>query len=604
MIAPYMQQIRGGPSIRGGVGEFRNFLRSDLLSDAIGTNGLPGGTERLVCTGPAAPTPDWQAYLNSQSAVPSTCAGGSSVFADTARQAIVVDPSYTPMHSWRGTLGWTNNILGNYVALDGAYSLNLSQPGVVDLNFAGAPKFTLSDEANRPVYVSPSSIVSTTGVASAVESRRVGSFSRVSDRVSDLRGDTKQATAYIIPNLPFSAGFIALSYTYSDARTQARGFDLSTATDPRAVEWASVASQPRHQFVVQAARNLYKRVAMTVSTKVSSGLRYTPTVAGDVNGDGWSNDRAFIFNPATTADPSVASGLTDLLSKGSKSARECLQSQLNTLAGRNSCVGPWSATMNASLLWTNIPRTDNRLTLSLNLANPLGGLDQLLHGSDKLHGWGATPIPDGTLYQIRGFDPTAQRYQYQVNPRFGNTDPAFSTFRSPFRITVDARMTLGKNSQEQAVVLNMRVKPPLAGTRATEDTIRNRYVCGNVSGANGYSDIYKFMLRLADSLALSRDQVEKMQVRQKYMRGKADSVYGELAKYLVALPNDYSAKDAAKHVTDTENAMWKLIYGESTFLTELLTKGQIRLLPGPIFNMVTNNATFQGRFYFGGACRD
>jgi hypothetical protein len=239
----------------------------------------------------------------------------------------------------------------------------------------------------------------------------------------------------------------------------------------------------------------------------------------------------------------------------------------------------------------------------LNLANPLGGIDQLLHGSDRLRGWGATPIPDGTLYQIRGYDQTAQRYIYQVNPRFGNTNPALNTFRSPFRMTLDIRMALGPNAQQQAVALNMRIKPPLAGTRASADTILNRYVCGNGSGANGYSDIYRYLLRLSDSLALSRDQSEKMQARQKFMRAKADSVYGVLANYLAALPPDYSVKDAAQHVTDTETAMWKLIYGESTFLEELLTNGQIRLLPMPIFNMVTTTTpNYNGRFYFGRAC--
>jgi len=602
-VSPWSLIGRGGPAIRGGIGEFRNFLRSNLLSDAIGTTGLPGSTERLTCTGPAAPIPDWQSFLNDPSAVPSTCAGGSPIFADTARSAVLVDPSYSPMRSWRATLGWTNTILGNYLAIDGTYSLNLAQPGTVDLNFAGAQKFALSNEGNRPVFVSAASIVPTTGVASAVESRRSASFSQVSDRVSDLKGDTRQIVAYVIPNIPFRFGLVTFGYTWSDARSQARGFDQSTATDPRAIEWAAVATQPRHQFIVQAARPLYKFFYVSTAMKFASGLRYTPIVAGDVNGDGWFNDRAFIFNPGTGTDAAVTQGLRDLMANGSQSARDCLSSQIGTLAGRNSCVGPWSATMNASIFATNIPKTDNRLNVTLNLANPLGGLDQLLHGSDHLHGWGMTPFPDGTLYQVRGFDPIAQRYQYQVNPRFGNTNPAFTTLRSPFRMTLDVRWDYGPNRQEQAVVLNVRVKAPLAGTRATADTIQHRYVCGNAQGANGYSDIYRLLLRLSDSLALSRDQVEKMQARQKFMRAKADSVYGELAKYLFAMPMDFSAKVAAKRVTDTETDMWQLIYGEAGFLKELLTPGQIRLLPGPIYNMVTTPApNFGARFFFGPAC--
>jgi hypothetical protein len=322
-------------------------------------------------------------------------------------------------------------------------------------------------------------------------------------------------------------------------------------------------------------------------------------VAGDVNGDGWFGDRAFIFDPSAAGmDTALARGLRDVLTSGSQSARNCLQSQLKTLAGRNSCVGPWSATMNASIIASNIPRTDNRLIVTLNLSNPLGGLDQLLHGSDHLRGWGTTPFADGTLYQVRGFDAAAKRYLYQVNPRFGNTNPSANTFRSPFRLTLDVRMTLGHSSQEQAVVLNLRVKPPLAGTRATVDTIKNRYLLGNASGANGYSDIYKLMLRFADSLALSRDQVEKIQARQKVMLSRADSLYGELAKYLVALPPDFSAKDAAKRVADAETDIWNIIYGEAPFLKELLTPGQIRLLPPPLFNMVTSPKP-GGRFYYG-----
>ena len=259
--------------------------------------------------------------------------------------------------------------------------------------------------------------------------------------------------------------------------------------------------------------------------------------------------------------------------------------------------------MNASIFATNIPTTDNRLNVTLNLANPLGGLDQLLHGSDHLHGWGMTPFPDGTLYQVRGFDPTAERYIYQVNPRFGNTNPAFTTLRSPFRMTLDVRWDYGPNRQEQAVILNVRVKPPLAGTRASADTIRQRYVCGNAQGANGYSDIYRLLLRLSDSLALSRDQVDRMQARQKLMHAKADSVYGVLANYLANMPADFSPKEASTRVSDTELDMWKLIYGEATFLKELLTPGQLRLLPPPIYNMVTNPApNFGARFYFGPAC--
>lgn len=600
LVNQFSTQLRGGPQIRGGFGKFRNFLRSDLLADAIGSTGLPGSAERLTCIGSAAPIPNWQQYMDDPASVPTTCAGGSSVFADTVPNAILVDPAYKPMTSWRGTLGWTNTILGNYFAIDGTYSLNLNQASTSDLNFAGVQRFALSAEGNRPVYVPASSIVPSTGSVATVDSRLSPQFGRVSDRLSDLRGDTKQVAVYMIPDVPFQLGIITLGYTWADVRSQARGFDASTANDPRSIEWATSGVTPRHAFVIQGGRGFWNgRISATVSAKVMSGLRYTPVVSGDVNGDGWSNDRAFVFDPsAASTDTAVARGLRDILAGGSKSARDCLNAQLGAVAGRNSCVGPWSTTMNASVFASNLPRTNNRLTVTLNLANPLAGVDQLLHGSDHLRGWGMVPFADGTLYQVRGFDQTTQRFVYQVNPRFGNTNPATSTFRAPFRMTLDMRFVLGPDRNEQAVDLNMRIKPPMKGTRATADTIKNRYLLGGGSGANGYSDLYKSILRFADSLALSRDQVERLQARQKQMFVRADSVYASLAKDLVAMPADYDVKAAAARVVSADNDMWQIIYAERTFLKELLTPGQIRLLPGPIFQMIVTE-NYRSRFWMG-----
>ena len=130
----YSSTIRAGPQIRGGFGEFRNNLRSDLLADAIGSTGLPGSTQRLLCTGPAAPVPNWQAYMNDPASVPSTCAGGTNVFADTAPNVVAIDGAYRPSRSRRATLGWTNTIFGSYFTLDGTYSQNLNQAGVIDAN--------------------------------------------------------------------------------------------------------------------------------------------------------------------------------------------------------------------------------------------------------------------------------------------------------------------------------------------------------------------------------------------------------------------------------------------------------------------------------------
>jgi hypothetical protein len=61
----------------------------------------------------------------------------------------------------------------------------------------------------------------------------------------------------------------------------------------------------------------------------------------DINGDGIVNDRAFVFDPGSTSDTSVARGMQSLLLDGPRAARDCLGSQLGRIATKNSCVGPW-----------------------------------------------------------------------------------------------------------------------------------------------------------------------------------------------------------------------------------------------------------------------
>ena len=44
-------------------------------------------------------------------------------------------------------------------------------------------------------------------------------------------------------------------------------------------------------------------------------------------------------------------------------------------------------------------------------------------GASGLHGWGTAATPDRTLYTVRGFDASTNRFLYTVNPRFGSTSP-------------------------------------------------------------------------------------------------------------------------------------------------------------------------------------
>src|SRR2546427_6285041 len=82
-----------------------------------------------------------------------------------------------------------------------------------------------------------------------------------------------------------------------------------------------------------------------------SGPPSTPIAGSDINGDGAKNDRAFIFNPALTADTAIANGMQALLAAAPSPIRSCLRRQLGGIAGPNSCTGPWQASLDLQGNW-------------------------------------------------------------------------------------------------------------------------------------------------------------------------------------------------------------------------------------------------------------
>jgi hypothetical protein len=502
---------------------------------------------------------------------------------------VLYDPRFGPQDSWRATVGSTRSF-GNlvYIAIDATYALNLGQQSGYDLNFGGLKKFSLADEANRPVYVSPSSIVTTTGAVSPVESRVSSAFGRVTERRSDLRSEAKQIIVHTLPYVRSFDPFIGVDYVFSDIRARTRGFDASTDGDPRVAEWSQERFTPRHRFIVQTGKSV-KGFSLTAIGSLSSGLPFTPTVGGDINGDGSWNDRAFISDSALK----TLTGLTS-------SARDCLAKQIGRIAAQNSCSGPWSASMNARIgYFRPIPRLGRRANFSLNLANPLAGLDLLLHGDDKLRGWGAQAFPDQTLLYVRGFNSTTKSFVYEGNPRFGATSPRTTAILNPFRVTFDVSLDLTRDRAVQGVEISLRPPRGQKG-RANADTIKMRFLTGQ--STNAPQDVYKYILSLKDSLALSQEQITKLEAARVPFRAKVDSMYTNLANYLAALPQNFDGPVAAKRITDTQEAMWQIIAGQGRVINEIISPVQMSLLWQPV--VVTLNryvpgstwATFQAQW--------
>ena len=443
--------------VRGGVGDFRSPAPEGLYSTVLKAPGTITAETQLACVGAAVPTPDWAAYEASQAAIPARCADSTNGAAAAARPDVTTfDPRFTAPHTWRASLGMMRRLGDFSLTVDAGYARGKSQYGFRDLNLVGTPGFTLSNEADRPVYVPADSIVPSTGALSLTASRAHPEFGRVMVIRSDLESDTKQLTVALAGSTKRGAT-VRVSYTLTRSMDQSsfaccsttQGFAApTTAADPNVAEWATSDLERRHAVLTTLSYPLSDALEIGMIGRLLSGAPFTPLVGSDVNGDGARNDRAFLFDPATASDSGVANGMRALLASASSGVRGCLERQLGRVAGRNSCAGPWQPSLDLQINWH--PAwfgADRRLTVSLLTVNLLGGLDEWWHGAAHRLGWGYATSPDAVLLYVRGFDPATRAFRYTVNGRFGSVASAGGGVIVPFQIALQGRLTLGTGTR-------------------------------------------------------------------------------------------------------------------------------------------------------------
>ena len=519
--------------IRGGIGEFRDLLQPGILANAAALTGFPGGTSQISCIGAAVPFPDWTQFATDPATIPTSCVNGSGILADASPPVSIISPSYDVPRSWRASLDWSSNINSWLLKAGVLGSYDLSQPSTVDVNFDGTPQFSLASEGNRPVFVSTAGIDPGSGNVSPTQSRLTPEFGRVTMRTSDLRGYGGQFTTTISPDITKFRNshnlFTSLSYTLQDSRRQYRGFDGAAFGDPRTREWAASNYDARHVIVWSLAFSVRHAGYFTMFTRAQSGLPFTPIVAGDPNGDGLYGDRAFIPNPALATDPALASQLRSLMASGSGTAKDCLRENLGRVAPRNGCRGPWSALLN--MQWQPPFRSKwfhNRVTPTIYFENVLGGVDQLLHGANSLHGWGSQPFVDPVLLVPRGFDPATKQFSYNVNPRFADTRTTNTLTRNPFRVSIDFSIDLSVDYSLQKLRRAIEpVRGPNGFTRRSAESIIDLYL-------GRTSDVYKLLLDNSDSLFLTRGQIAELLQHDSVFVAQVRDVYRPMANYLAA----------------------------------------------------------------------
>src|SRR4029453_14393249 len=235
------------------------------------------------------------------------------------------------------------------------------------------------------------------------------------------------------------------------------------------------------------------------------------------------------------ADSAAGSGMRRLVAESTDRVRACLQRQGGQVAPKGRWGGPGTATMNA-LVNVNPERLgwQNRAQISLSLTNVPAGLDALLHGSSRLHGWGQPAASDPTLLYVRGFDASANRFRYEVNSPFGDARPSRTSLRSPFLVTLEARVQLGRDYTRQAIEQTLAPGRTRKGDKLTESQLKQRLVTAVYNPVRG-------LLQAKDSLSvLTNEQLRALTQLDRLVSVREDSVVAPLARYLASLPVRYN----------------------------------------------------------------
>jgi hypothetical protein len=590
-----------GWAVNGSIGAYGTPLDNSDLVSLLDQTGLPDTRRVLNCVGDVTPIPDWSAINN---AAPTSCIDGSGVstFSSNSPTVQVFDPSYRAQVNWRANLGidgirlpakWT-------LAITTFYNYGVHYRSSIDENLTQTPVFNLGNESNRQVYVNPSDIVPETGLIAPNAYRIDPTYGAVRDIISDLHQRTAQFQATIAPPhaLLHNKMQLSMTYVYNHGERQQRGIDAGSFGggstiffsggqaffgggnnyavngNPFTTAWVR-SPQPTHQIVASAS---FRAWWFNINTRLNflSGIPYTPSVSGDINGDGLNDDIAFIPNPATTTDPVLASQMAQLLASAPSSARNCLMKQMGQVAGINSCDNPWQARLDLRIDWQP-PRSfgfGDRLRVTTQMLNTSGALVRLFGLENTPLGRGAlSQQANASLLTVTGFNPQTESYQYQVNQLFGQ--PAnFGTARHlypPFQVQMGLEYKLG-GPPTAPMALSMGLIPGAKEPPYTIDQIRAKL-------EKMSRDPVQPILVRKDTMGLTPKVVGQLESISKELHARVDSALGPALDYVIKKGRKIDDQQLNSRLSRAQPQIQRMLADANTRARALLSPAQLRMLP-------------------------
>ena len=388
-------------------------------------------------SGSNVPTPNFESYRNDPSTTPGIPQGSSYISTINAVNKDFQVPSiykinfsYNRFFNSRFRAGI--NLLASKTVNNYAY---------YDRNIVDVPYFTLSNEANRGVYV-PAASIPANGATDWTKGRKSTELGRVLELQST--GILNQVAVVLDASMKIgNDGYFTVSYTKNDTKDNS-SFNCCVANTST---FRPIVDDPRDQtitysddhfsdkLVISGASPSWKGFQVGAVLNGVGGTRYSFMVGGNksINGDfNLTNDLAYVFDPNDSKVPAaIRTGIQGLLDNPDvvESVKTYIRENIGKVAERNGGVNPFYYTVDLRLT------KDIRLFKTRNLAFSADFFN-FMNLLDKTQGVSYNQ-GNVNLVSMTGFDQATQNYTYTVETGAGRK--LNSAGGTPWRIQLGLR---------------------------------------------------------------------------------------------------------------------------------------------------------------------
>ncbi len=427
--------------VRFGAGIFASDINNYMVINNLTFDGKHLAT--VDVRSPNIPTPDFNAYRNNYSSIPSLAQFQLPTI-NTYGPDAKIPVLYKANFSYNRFL--TEKLR---VGISGFMALGRNNYMYVDRNMVKDPFFRLANEDNRGVYV-PLNSMPETGVPDWLQGRISQKYGRVLELNSEGRVN-QFAVVLDATYRYFKDGEITASYTWNDARdnTSYNGNVANTATlslpvkdDPRDLSRMTYSDGHfRSKVVFYGTLPSFYGVTIGVRFSGIGGTRYSMLSGANNNGDFvGTNDLAYIFSRSNGEVPqNIRTGLQTILDnpEASQSIKDFILKYEGKIAERNGGINGFFGTFDVRANKRFKLYKNHALEISAdvfnfaNLLNKTWGITRTF-GTQTLYGLGVAAT--ATSPALPGFDRAAQRFNYRVN-----TNGVVNPSGNPYQIQLGAR---------------------------------------------------------------------------------------------------------------------------------------------------------------------